>query len=72
MPSSPLPAGIPAPAFTLPAEPGREVSLEEFRGKPVVLAFYTWPQVRPDARSAMAGTAAGEPFRRYLGEHPRL
>jgi len=30
----------PAPAFTLPAEPGRQVSLEEFRGRPVVLAFY--------------------------------
>ena len=40
MPSSPLPPGTPAPAFTLPAEPGRQVSLEEFRGRPVVLAFY--------------------------------
>ena len=40
MPNSPLPPGTPAPAFTLPAEPGRQVSLEEFRGRPVVLAFY--------------------------------
>ena len=40
MPSTALPAGTPAPAFTLPAEPGRQVSLEDFRGKPVVLAFY--------------------------------
>jgi peroxiredoxin len=40
MPTKPLPPGIPAPAFTLPAKPGRQVSLEEFRGRPVVLAFY--------------------------------
>jgi len=40
MPSKPLPPGTPAPAFTLPAEPGRQVSLEEFRGRLVVLAFY--------------------------------
>jgi peroxiredoxin len=31
---------IPAPGFTLAAEPGRQVSLEELRGRPVVLAFY--------------------------------
>jgi len=36
----PLPAGTPAPAFSLQAEPGRQVFLEEFRGRPVVLAFY--------------------------------
>ena len=35
-----LPAGNLAPSFTLPAEPGRRISLEDFRGKPVVLAFY--------------------------------
>ena len=35
-----LPAGTPAPSFTLPVEPHRQVSLEDFRGKPVVLAFY--------------------------------
>jgi peroxiredoxin len=35
-----LPPGTRAPAFTLPAEPGRHVSLDAFRGKPVVLAFY--------------------------------
>lgn len=29
-----------APAFTLPGTGGREVSLEEFRGHPVVLVFY--------------------------------
>lgn len=40
MSNSALPAGTPAPAFTLPADPGRQVSLDEFRGRPVVLAFY--------------------------------
>jgi peroxiredoxin len=40
MPLSPLPAGTQAPAFTLPAEPDRQVSLEQFLGRPVVLAFY--------------------------------
>lgn len=40
MSSTPLPPGTPAPVFTLPAGPGRQVSLEEFRGRPVVLAFY--------------------------------
>jgi peroxiredoxin len=38
--SAPLPAGTKAPAFSLPATPERRVSLEEFRGHPVVLAFY--------------------------------
>ncbi len=36
----PLPAGTRAPLFRLPATPDRMVSLEEFRGRPVVLAFY--------------------------------
>ncbi len=40
MHSTPLPPGIPAPAFTLPAGPGRQVSLADSRGRPVVLAFY--------------------------------
>ncbi|HEV7991151.1 MAG TPA: redoxin domain-containing protein [Gemmatimonadaceae bacterium] len=35
-----LPAGTPAPAFTLPSTPDQSVSLEDFRGKPVILAFY--------------------------------
>jgi peroxiredoxin Q/BCP len=29
-----------APSFTLPDENGAETSLEQFRGKPVVLFFY--------------------------------
>ena len=37
---NPLPAGTPAPNFSLPDAPGRRVALDEFRGRPVVLAFY--------------------------------
>jgi peroxiredoxin Q/BCP len=32
--------GKPAPAFTLQSDEGETVSLEDFRGKPVVLYFY--------------------------------
>lgn len=32
--------GQPAPEFTLPAGPDRQVSLGEFRGRPTVIAFY--------------------------------
>jgi len=35
-----LPAGTQAPDFSLNAAPDRTVTLSEFRGKPVILAFY--------------------------------
>jgi peroxiredoxin len=35
-----LPPGTPAPGFVLTAEPGKQISLEKLRGRPVVLAFY--------------------------------
>jgi peroxiredoxin len=35
-----LGAGQPAPGFELHATPDQKVSLSEFRGKPVILAFY--------------------------------
>jgi len=38
--ATPLPAGTPAPDFTLSSAPGRSVSLADFRGRPVILAFY--------------------------------
>jgi len=38
--STPLPAGTPAPDFTLPVTPDQRVSLSELRGRPVILAFY--------------------------------
>ncbi|MDB6037095.1 MAG: putative peroxiredoxin [Verrucomicrobiales bacterium] len=35
-----LPAGTPAPDFSLHSTPDQSVKLSEFRGQPVVLAFY--------------------------------
>ena len=39
-PSRPLPAPRPAPDFTLRTTPDQEVSLSDFGGRPVILAFY--------------------------------
>ena len=39
-PPTVLPAGTPAPPFTLAATPDQKVSLDDLRGKPVILAFY--------------------------------
>jgi peroxiredoxin len=38
--TSALPTGTPAPDFTLHTTPDQTVSLSEFRGQPVILAFY--------------------------------
>src|SRR5215467_4347777 len=38
--SAALPAGTPAPDFALKSTPDQTVRLSEFRGRPVVLAFY--------------------------------
>jgi peroxiredoxin len=35
-----LKAGTPAPDFSLPVTPDQRISLSEFRGRPVILAFY--------------------------------
>ena len=40
MVSRPLPPGTPAPDFSLKSTPDQLVSLSEFRGQPVILAFY--------------------------------
>ena len=37
---TPLPAGTPGAPFILPATPDQHVSLDELRGRPVILAFY--------------------------------
>jgi peroxiredoxin len=49
----PLPAGKPAPNFSLFSTPDQKVSLTEFRGRPVVLAFYPadWSPVCTDQMS---------------------
>jgi peroxiredoxin len=39
-PSTILQPGTPAPDFTLPVTPDQTVSLSDFRGRPVILAFY--------------------------------
>ena len=48
--SIPLAAGTEAPEFTLHSTPDQRVSLSEFRGKPVILAFYPedWSPVCSD------------------------
>jgi peroxiredoxin (alkyl hydroperoxide reductase subunit C) len=38
--ANPLPAGTQAPDFTLPSGPDATVSLHDYRGQPVILAFY--------------------------------
>src|SRR3954467_9137537 len=42
--------GTPAPPFTLPSTPDQKVSLDDFRGRPVVLIFYpaAWSPVCGD------------------------
>lgn len=37
---TPIPAGTPAPEFRLRATPDQHVALADFRGHPVILAFY--------------------------------
>jgi peroxiredoxin len=48
--ATPLPPGTEAPEFALPATPDQTVSLSEFRGQPVILAFYPedWSPVCSD------------------------
>jgi peroxiredoxin len=48
-----LQAGTPAPDFTLPSGPDQNVTLKDFRGYPVILAFYPadWSPVCGDQMS---------------------
>lgn len=50
MDASPLPPGTKAPDFELRSTPDQTVSLSEFRGRPVILAFYPedWSPVCSD------------------------
>ena len=52
---TPLPAGTPAPDFQLPSTPDQKVSLSDFRGQPVILAFYPadWSPVCSDELAVM-------------------
>ncbi|MCI4357150.1 MAG: redoxin domain-containing protein [Thermoplasmata archaeon] len=51
-----LPAGTRAPAFTLHTTPDQSVSLRDFRGQPVVMAFYPadWSPVCSDQMALYA------------------
>ena len=48
--AAPLPPGTQAPDFQLPSTPDQKVSLSDFRGQPVILAFYPedWSPVCSD------------------------
>jgi peroxiredoxin len=63
-----LPASTPAPDFTLHSTPDQSVSLSEFRGQTVILAFYPadWSPVCGD-QMALYNEILGE-FRRYDAE----
>jgi peroxiredoxin len=67
-PTAPLPAGTPAPDFTLHSTPDQTVSLSEFRGQPVILAFYPadWSPVCGD-QMALYNEVLPE-FQRYGAE----
>ena len=48
--ANPLPRGTPAPDFSLHSTPDQAVSVSEFRGRPVIIAFYPadWSPVCSD------------------------
>ncbi|MGH9318593.1 MAG: redoxin domain-containing protein [Vicinamibacteria bacterium] len=64
----PLPSGTPAPDFTLNATPDQKVSLSDFLGRPVILAFYPadWSPVCGDQVTLYQ--AVLPEFRRYNAE----
>ncbi len=68
MTKTPLAPGTPAPDFTLPSGPGQTLSLRDFRGKPVILAFYPadWSPVCGD-QMALYNEVLPE-FKRYGAE----
>jgi peroxiredoxin len=55
--------GSPAPEFTLMSDAGEQVSLESFRGKPVVLYFY--PKDDTPARICSSRRVVGEVRRNH-------
>src|SRR5437879_4440936 len=57
--STTLPAGATAPDFTLKSTPDQSVKLSDFRGRPVVLAFYPaeWSPVCGDHREKQVGNS---------------
>src|SRR5260221_255362 len=68
VPSVPLPPGTPAPDFTLHSTPDQTLSLRDFRGQPVILAFCPadWSPVCSD-QMGLYNEVLSE-FRRYNAE----
>jgi peroxiredoxin len=66
--AGPLPAGTPAPDFTLKCTADQTITLSELRGKPVILAFYPadWSPVCGD-QMALYNQILPE-FKRYGAE----
>ena len=66
--SSPISPGTIAPAFSLPSTPDQRVTLADFRGRPVVLAFYPadWSPVCGD-QMALYNEMLGE-FRKQKAQ----
>jgi peroxiredoxin len=64
-PTEALPTGSPAPDFHLRTTPDQEVALREFRGRPVILAFY------PSDWSPVCGDQMGL-YNEILPEFQRL
>ena len=66
--ATPLPPGTEAPDFELASTPNQKVSLSEFRGQPVILAFYPedWSPVCSD-QMALYQEVLPE-FRKYGAE----
>lgn len=63
MTNVPSPAeGDAAPDFTLPANGGREVSLSDYAGRPVVLYFYPKDDTSGCTKQAIAFTEAADAF----------
>lgn len=58
-----LETGTKAPSFTLPDKDGNEISLEDFRGKKVVLYFYPRDNTPGCTRQACAYAGAYEDFK---------
>ena len=66
--ANPLPRGTPAPDFSLHSTPDQAVSVSEFRGRPVIIAFYPadWSPVCSD-QMALYNELLGE-FGRFDAE----
>ena len=60
--------GQPAPPFTLPSDSGEDVSLESFRGRPVVLYFYPKDDTPGCTRQACGIRDAWSEFQRAGAE----